>query len=245
MADLPENTESPPGIALFDLDGTLLAWDCQLLFRRHVVRQERWRGWLLPVFLACTPLAKVIGTQGMKRVFLCYLWGIDPERLADFSRDFAKEVVMPIIYPEVRAKLDRQRDAGHLAILTSASPAFYVKEIGRELGFDVVMGTPVEIGPFFPPLENNKSAVKVRRLREELPAGCFRPDGKLVNGHGYTDSTADLPMLELCDNATVVNPGERLEGIAREKGWEIVRPERPWKTKAGFAWKVMGLLFGQ
>jgi len=236
--------ESPPGIALFDLDGTLLPWDCQLIFRSFVVKREPWRGGFLPIFLACVPFAGVIGTQGMKRVFLCYLWRIDPGKLAEYSREFAKTVVMPMIYPEIRAKLDRQREAGHLAVLTSASPAFYVSEIGRELGFDVVMGTPVKTGPFFPPLENNKSVVKVRRLKEELPAGCFDREGKLVNSHGYTDSTADLPMLELCGSATVVNPKARLTALAEEKGWEIVRPGRPWKSKAGFAWKVMGLLFG-
>ena len=42
----------PAGIALFDLDGTLIAWDCQLLFRHYVLRREPWRGIFLPVFLA-------------------------------------------------------------------------------------------------------------------------------------------------------------------------------------------------
>ena len=33
----------PTGIALVDLDGTLLAWDTQFLFRHHVIRREPWR----------------------------------------------------------------------------------------------------------------------------------------------------------------------------------------------------------
>lgn len=233
--------EPPPGIALFDLDGTLLAWDCQLLFRNFVVSREPWRALFLPVFLAFLPLTGLLGAGGMKRVFLCYLWKMDEATLAGYSREFAASV-MPSIYPEVRAKLERHRAAGHLLILASASPAFYVREIGRELGFDISLGTPVETGPFFPDLENHKGAAKVAQLDQLLPPSYFS-GGKLVRCHGYTDSTADLPMLALCDDATVVNPSATLKALADENGWEIVRPQRPWKTKAGFFRRVIGMLF--
>ena len=232
----------PPGIALFDLDGTLIAWDCQLLFRHFIVRREPWRGIFLLVFLACAPLAGLLGTERMKRVFLTYLWRMAPEKVTRYSREFA-ESVMPLIYPEVRAMLERQRAEGHFTILASASPEFYVAEIGRELGFDLTLGTLVEMGSFFPPLVNHKGAEKVRRLREVLPAAYFE-NGKLLHCHGYTDSRADLPMLALCDAATVVNPSPSLTTLAEESGWEIVRPTRPWKSRFGFAARALALLVG-
>jgi len=233
--------ESPPsGIALFDLDGTLIAWDCQLLFRHFVIRREPWRRVFLPVFLAFLPLAGLLGAGGMKRVFFNYLWRMSPETLAEYSREFAVSL-LPVIYPDLRGKLELQRAAGHFLILTSASPEFYVTEIGRELGFDLTLGTPVELGPFFPDLENNKGAAKVERLIELLPASYFE-DVKLRHCHGYTDSCADLPMLALCDSATVVNPSARLTAIAEESGWEIVRPVRPWKSPLGFAGRALALL---
>ncbi|MEO5917578.1 MAG: HAD-IB family hydrolase [Luteolibacter sp.] len=232
----------PSGIALFDLDGTLIAWDCQLLFRHFVLRREASRGIFLPVFLAFLPLAPLLGAGGMKRVFLSYLWKIDPETLAEYSREFAASL-MPAIYPELREKLERQRAAGHLLILASASPEFYVSEIGRELGFDLTLGTPVETGAFFPDLENHKGGAKVERLRELLPASYFE-NGKLRHCHGYTDSCADLPMLAFCESVTVVNPSPRLTEIARKSGWEIVRPSRPWKSKAEFFLRTLALLTG-
>lgn len=232
----------PPGIALFDLDGTLIAWDCQLLFRHFVLRREPWRGIFLPVFLAFLPVAGLLGAGGMKRVFLSYLWRLDPETLAEYSREFAASL-LPAIYPELRDKLDRQRAAGHFTILASASPEFYVAEIGRELGFDLTLGTPVELGPFFPDLVNHKGSAKVERLRQILPASYFE-NGQLRHCHGYTDSTADLPMLALCGSATVVNPSPRLAAFAGQSGWEIVRPARPWKSRAGFGLRVLALLIG-
>jgi HAD superfamily hydrolase (TIGR01490 family) len=232
----------PPGIALFDLDGTLIAWDCQLLFRHFVLRREPWRGIFLPVFLAFLPFTGLLGAGGMKRVFLSYLWKMDPEDLAEYSREFAKSL-MPAIYPELREKLEQHRAAGHFLILASASPEFYVAEIGRELGFDLTLGTPVELGSFFPDLENHKGSAKVDRLQAILPTAYFQ-SGKLLNCHGYTDSTADLPMLTLCDSATVVNPSPKLTAIAQQSGWEIVRPTRPWKSGLGFATRVLALLIG-
>lgn len=241
MTEPPTNTP-PKGIALFDLDGTLLAWDCQLLFRHFVVRREPWRVVFLPLFLVFTPLAPMLGAGRMKRVFLSFLRGIEPAKLDRYARDFAV-AVMPAIYQELRAKLEQQRAAGHFLILASASPEFYVKEIGRELGFDLVLGTVVEPGRLFPELTNHKGAAKVDRLREVLPGVCFE-NGKLVNAHGYTDSRADLPMLALCDTVTVVNPSAELLQVAERNGWEIVRPARPWRTRAGFAARALSMLLG-
>lgn len=235
-------TTPPKGIALFDLDGTLIAWDCQLLFRHFVIRREPWRAVLLPIFLGLLPLAGIIGTAGMKRVFLSYLWGMGDEVLAGYSREFAASV-MPAIYPELRGTLECQRKAGHFLILASASPEFYVAEIGRELGFDLTLGTVVERGGIFPDLENHKGEAKVVRLKEVLPA-CYFENGRLRGCHGYTDSTADLPMLALCSSATVVNPSARLAKLAEDEGWEIVCPARPWRSRAGFALRVVALLFG-
>ena len=58
---MPHAETLPERIALFDLDGTLLAWDCQLLFRHFVLRREPWRGIFLPVFLVFLPFAGCLG----------------------------------------------------------------------------------------------------------------------------------------------------------------------------------------
>jgi HAD superfamily hydrolase (TIGR01490 family) len=235
-------TTPPSGIAWFDLDGTLIAWDCQLLFRHFVVRRERWRGIFLPVFLVFLPLAGLLGAGGMKRVFLSYLWGMKPEALEVYSREFAV-AVLPAIFSEVRELLEKHRQAGDFLILASASPEFYVRHIGRELGFDLTLGTAVELGSFFPDLENHKGVAKVERLRKVLPAAYFE-NGMLRDSHGYSDSRADLPMLALCDKVTVVNPDAELTRRAEASGWTIVRPSRPWKSRLDHARRVLSLLTG-
>jgi HAD superfamily hydrolase (TIGR01490 family) len=237
----PSNATSR-AIALFDLDGTLIAWDCQLLFRHFVVRREPWRALLLPVFLIFTPLAGLLGTECMKRIFLSYLWRIDASQLAAYAREFAQSL-MPAIYPQLRERIEQHRRAGDLLILTSASPEFYVREIGALLGFDLSLGTVVTTGTLFPDLENHKGAAKVTRLKQLLDSSYFI-DGRLPGSCGYTDSRADLPMLAICERALVVNPDASLSAMALENQWEIVRPARPWRSPLDRALRLLALLCG-
>ena len=117
-------------------------------------------------------------------------------------------------------------------------------EIGRELGFDLTLGTRGgNRGRFSRDLENHKGAAKVARLKEVLPASYFE-NGKLRHCHGYTDSRADLPMLGLCESATVVNPSP-----ARRARGEIRlgnrAPGAAVEDRASdFALRVLALLTG-
>jgi phosphatidylglycerophosphatase C len=238
----PNDPNASRGIALFDLDGTLLAWDCQLLFCHRVLRRAPWRRFYLPVFLMLLPAVKVLGAGGMKRVFLSYLWRMEPDELASHARAFAHELTF---FPEVVARLDAHRKAGDLLVLASASPEFYVREIGHRLGFDLSLGTPVETSPrmaFFPELENHKGSAKVDRLLDLMPERF--ENGVLRKSHGYTDSTADLPMLAICEMATLVNPSAELTALGIAHGWEVIRPERPWRSAIGRALRILALMTG-
>ncbi|MBC7980352.1 MAG: HAD-IB family hydrolase [Armatimonadetes bacterium] len=237
---MPEQRPTPPGIALFDMDGTLLAWDCQLLFRHHVIRAETWRAFAVPLFLAFLPFAKLLGTDNMKRVFHSFLWKMPDNRKAELSKEFAGKL-LPSIYPELKSAIRNHREAGHLTILSSASPECYAMEVGRLLGFTLSLGTVLADSSLFPDLENHKGANKVTRLRELLPSSYFN-NGRLINSHGYSDSLADLPMLAICDTATIVNPTRKLTAIAVKNHWTILRPGRPWKSDFEKGWRSILLL---
>jgi phosphatidylglycerophosphatase C len=228
----PEQDEKRKrGLALFDFDGTLIPWDTQVIFADHVLRQEPVRRLYLTLFAAFGPFYRVLGDEGMKRVFLSYLWRAERGRIEEWAKEFVEKRLLPICHPEVIERLEQHQAAGHLTVLASASPDLYVTEVGRALGFDVALGTEVEFGqvmPLFPDLRNHKGEEKVRRLSEML--GVPGRSG-WEGSHGYTDSTADLPMMMACRKGTVVNPSERLSRIAAEKGWEVIRPGTPWRGR--------------
>jgi HAD superfamily hydrolase (TIGR01490 family) len=231
------------GLALFDLDGTLIAWDTQMLFCDHVLKREGWRRAYLAFFAAFLPAAKILGDEGMKRVFLSYLWKADRPKIESWAREFVAEFFPARCYPVMLEKLRVHREAGHLTVLASASPEFYVTEVGRALGFDLALGTPVSYGttmPLLPDLKNHKGAEKVRRLSEILGV----PTGTWPRSHGYSDSSADLPMLRCCEENTLVNPSERLTALGDGNGWDIERPAKPWQGSAAHAREVLRRITG-
>jgi HAD superfamily hydrolase (TIGR01490 family) len=231
--------------AFFDLDHTLLPFDTQPLFANYVLRRERWRiAYLLGVApLGLLRLCKLAPTVLVKRAFLNFLWGMKRERLQNLAREFADTEVMRWVYPELRAIIEEHRAAGRMLILNTASPDFYPHEIARVLGFDHCVATKVEVEEtvkFMPRVigENNKREEKLARMRLEIPAVAGATAKQLRASWSYSDSEADLPLLEFAGNAVLVHPNAELEELGKERGWQVIRPQRPYGSKAGDMWCV-------
>lgn len=237
-------------LALFDLDGTLVPWDTQMLFSNYIVRRFPLRRAFLIPFLCCIPfyLLRLCKESTMKRVYLGYLRGLPLAELEKLAESFVREEVLPICYEEVCSRLKAHQEKGDFCILVSASPTLYAKYVAKELGFDEFLGSDTENidpFPFFPkmPFGNNKGWKKVQRLQA---MGYLPEEQNFPRPHSiaYSDSSADLPMLLSCEKAVLVNPSDRLRKYAEDKPWEIVTPKRPWKGKLDKLRKICLQLLG-
>jgi len=222
--------------ALFDLDQTLLPHDTQALFCNYVLRREGWRRVYLLWFLPCLPLAAVrlLSLRTMKRLFFSYLVGMRRETLEAHVAAFLKSDFHEALYPAVLVELERNRAEGRVLILNSASPEFYLKGIAAKLGFDHYLGTDLEIPgvmPFLPVITvpNNKHGAKVVAM---IDRGLIPEDVvMLADSWAYSDSSADLPLLELVGNAVMIHPGTNLAAIGAGHGWRTMTPARPYAGK--------------
>lgn len=231
------------GYALFDLDHTLLPYDTQLLFCAFVLRREWWRRGYLVLFLPCVPLALlgVIGLRTMKRLFSSYLWRMPEATLRRHVREFAELVVRDCAYEMVVEEVRRHRDGGRTTILNSASPGFYVEEIARRLEFDYFVATDLIVRdpmPLIPEIAwaNNKNDAKIAAMRKLglLPDSFDESEGHpLPDSWGYSDSSADLPLLSICENGVMIHPGKRFSAIGATRGWSVLLPERPYRGRWG------------
>lgn len=235
------------GVALFDMDGTLLPWDTQYVFSCFVVRLHPWRRLLILLFLACIPLyiLKIWNENRMKRAYLMYLWGLSADTVREYGREFGK-MAQDWIYPEVKERLEEHRKKGDLCLMVSASPTFYAEPLGKMLGFDGVLGTDVFLEnrmPLMPELPNgnNKGEVKVERLRGR---NVLPEHGVLENATAYSDSSADMPMLCSCGQRVLVNPPSSLKEDKRLDGAKCLYPVRPWGGKPGKIWKIVLFVMG-
>lgn len=224
--------------AIFDLDQTLLPYDTQVLFCNHVLRQHPLRRAYLALFAPATLLRAtgLLSTRTLKRVFLSYLHGLSQTQLEKLVLSFVEDVVLPALYPEVVAELERHKAAGRILILNSASPHFYVGAIGTRLGFHHSIGTAVRLPspmPLFPQIDgpNNKYDAKLHAMRHLMPTELSLP---LPGAWAYSDSKADLPLLRFVENPVTVHPDPFLANIAVSEHWPILTPLRPNPTRATY-----------
>lgn len=243
MSDLTGNTavnKEHKGYALFDLDQTIVPWDTQLMFCNFVLKREPLRRLHVLGLLPFLPFSKLLGAGGMKRVFLNYLAGLDEAKIDAYAREFVDELYPEGMYGEVIEIVESHKQAGRLTVLNSASPEFWVKYLAEKMGFDHYYGTQVEISgtmKFFPDFvtgENNKGAAKIPRMVPHFPED-WQDGDVLPNSYGYSDSHADIPMLDICEDNTIVNPTDKLAAYAKPRGWHVITPDRPTKGKWSFA----------
>ena len=222
--------------AFFDLDQTLLPHDTQALFCNYVLLREGWRRVYLLWFVPCLPLAalRLLSLRTMKRLFFSYLVGMKRETLEAHVAAFLESDFAAALYPAVVAELERNRAEGRVLILNSASPEFYLKGIATKLGFDHHLGTDLEIPatmPFLPVITgpNNKHGAKVVAM---IARGLIPEDVPMMaDSWAYSDSSADLPLLELAENAVMIHPGAALAAVGAERGWRTMTPARPYAGK--------------
>ncbi|MCB1232218.1 MAG: hypothetical protein KDN19_18270, partial [Verrucomicrobiae bacterium] len=87
---------------------------------------------------------------------------------------------------------------------------------------------PQIIGP------NNKHGAKIPAMKHLLPDGFDPADGKpLPDSWGYSDSSADVPMLSICENGVMIHPSENFAAIGAAHGWTTLVPRRPYRGKWG------------
>ncbi|MCE9596506.1 MAG: HAD-IB family phosphatase [Spirochaetia bacterium] len=238
-------------IALFDMDYTIIPYDSLIPFAGYVLSREPWRFHYIFAFIpACVLyIFGIIGREGLKRAFLSVLWRMKKERVEELAKDFAQKVAIPLLFPEIMADVRRLKANGFHVILNSASPTFYVNHIGAG-DFDEIVATDVVLEaqmPFLPRINgrNNRGIEKLLKMPALVPAATiarihadysvvsknhsgFIPD-VIPGSIAYSDSSADLPMLRMCENAVLVHPSEKLAAEGKSRGWKIVQPARPYK----------------
>lgn len=218
--------------AIFDLDGTLytghIARGIAAHHRTHRVKRTLYYTYLLthlPLWLLWR-LGIVSETQGRKLWTRDMGWtvrGWTPEEASKAFAWIAEKYVPPLVRSDVLARLREHQSAGHRAILVSGTPAPLLNEIGRELGIEESVGTPLKLraGRYTGTSESPVCQGQGKVIRLEKHLG----DGHQVNwqqSYAYADSYTDLPLLERVGHPVVVYPDEVLAEHARHQGWQMM-----------------------
>jgi HAD superfamily hydrolase (TIGR01490 family) len=217
-------------LALFDLDGTLLPDDSDHAFGEFMVKL----GWADSAasrarndqFYADYVAGKLDVHAYVE--FATAAWRERAPHEAERARErFMQEVIGPWLKREAHALVERHRAAGDLLVIVTATNEFITRPIADAFGVEHLIAVRLARdaeGRVTGAIDGTPSygAGKVDRVQEWL-AVHERTWDDFERVSFYSDSTNDLPLLELATDPVATNPSPALEAVARQRGWRILR----------------------
>jgi HAD superfamily hydrolase (TIGR01490 family) len=211
-------------LAIFDLDRTLIPGSSLVPLARQLARRGLLdRGRLVGAVARNAAFARrgadASTAERVTSDALSAVTGMRESVLAEAVLDAATDVVRAF-RPGMRSLARQHVARGETCVIVSASPHELVQHVARLAGFDLGIGTRVEVrdgrltgrldGPFC------HGCGKLARLRDELSGA------DLANATAYSDAGSDLPLLEACGFPIAVRPDRALKAAARRGGWPVV-----------------------
>jgi HAD superfamily hydrolase (TIGR01490 family) len=217
-----------PRLTLFDLDHTLLSGDSDVLWCDFLMDKGLLDRTVFAVRNADMEARYKAGTVGVQEFANFYVGTLVDKSPADWEesrREFLAAQVVPRI-PEAAVQLVRNHlEAGNLVVMTTATNRFITELTAAHFGIDHLLATEPEIvGGIFTGRTTgtlNMRQGKVERLHHWLATRGESLDR--FHSTAYSDSINDLALLEAVDEPVVVDPDPRLDVIARERGWRVLR----------------------
>jgi len=224
LGDLPSDS-----LVFCDIDNTVVLGASVYLFGVEAYRQGLigWRD-VVPALLDQRHFLKrgenerrMANTQERA---LALLKGHTVEDFAAVAHSVWDKKIRGRLFTEMVGLLDQHLNAGHRVYLASAGPRDLVTVIASGLGLTGALGTQLEtVGNVFTGrvdgfmLHGPAKAEAAFSLADSLGV----PGSSLV---AYSDSYADLPLLDGVGNPVAVNPDRRLHEVAIRRDWPIVWP---------------------
>ncbi len=214
--------------AFFDLDGTILRGNIVRYYAHLRMQEQRqpWKALWAAQFLCKIPfyvLMDRLSRRWFTNSFYRNYRAIAPSELRRRARVLHEEFLEPRLFPEAVKKIGWHQQQGHRVVLVTGSLREIVAPLASQLGISEVLACRLaeENGAFTGELAAGPMTdlQKVRAVR----SCCRRWGLELEDCYAYADSLDDVPMLEQVGAAHVINPGWRLQRVARRKGWKVLR----------------------
>lgn len=221
----PDPIPAVPTVAFFDVDGTLVIGQTQVL----LVKFLRRAGVVSRIFLFATGLwflaykaGLVKVTQRSREKGALLLKGLTWKEVEGLMVHFADQVMIPRLHPAASSALAEHLAEGDRVVVLSAALEPVVRALCRRLGVADYVGAQCEIeegrytgrlsGPT--PYGDEKARVAAGFMERwgADPADCW----------AYADHDTDLALLRLVGHPMAVNPSSALLATAQRAGWPIL-----------------------
>ncbi|ONI78906.1 inhibition of morphological differentiation protein [Actinosynnema sp. ALI-1.44] len=225
-------TDAPKRVAaFFDLDKTVIAKSSTLAFsrpffhgglinRRAVLKSA----YAQFVFMQSGADADQVERMRAHITALCEGWDI--EQVRSIVEETLHDIVDPLVYAEAAELITDHKNQGHDVVVVSASGEEIVRPIARMIGATDCAGTRMvaDQGRYTGEIEfycyGENKAVAMKQLAAER-------NYDLSACYAYSDSSTDIPMLDVVGHPATVNPDRVLKKLATERGWPVLAFSKP------------------
>ncbi len=213
-------------VAAFDLDGTILDGESPLKLTTSLLRHRE-----LPIYKGLAMgiwgiryrlrLPQVESTP--RELLFSALTEPTVEEVDAEIMDVYERRIRKCIRPGAIREIERCRKDGMRLVLASASFKPITTAIVEELGFDAQVSTIMEERDGHYTGRVVGVPVQGREKLRLLIQVCVDKFGSRAwtLERAYTDHYSDIPMLDFAKEVTVVDPDNKLERIAKKRGWTI------------------------
>jgi len=215
------------GLALFDLDHTLLLGDsdvlwCDFLMDLGVLERSAFAA--RSADIEARYKWGAVDPAEFAHFYLSTLKGRTPAQWEPLRQQFLREQIVPRIPRAAIDLVQLHQGRGDRVVLTTATNRFLTTLTADHLGISEVIATEPELvdGCF------SGGSTGVLNMREgkvtRLQAWLAEQGLQLAqfDSIAYSDSINDLPLLEAVDHAVVVHADAGLAAIAAERGWRAM-----------------------
>jgi HAD superfamily hydrolase (TIGR01490 family) len=222
--------------AFFDLDKTIIAKSSTFAFGKPFFRQGliNRRAVLKSSYAQFVYLLAGADDDQMDRMrdhitALCAGWEVN--QVKAIVEETLHDIVDPLVYREATELIAEHRAKGHDIIVVSASGQELVERIGQLIGATHSVGTRSKVrdGRYTGEIEFYCAGKNKAAAARELAA---QHGYSLPICHAYSDSVADLPLLEAVGHPTAVNPDRALRREAAHRGWPVLTFVHPTSLRS-------------
>lgn len=226
----PEAVQTPSErtvVAYFDVDNTLIRGASAYYVGREAFKRGliSWRdiavfAWHQFRFLAVGENRAHLASA--KERALALVGGQSESALVALAGEIYQTRLLPRLWPETVGLTQEHLAKGHEVWLITATPQAVAQVIADRLGLTGALGTRVQAldGIFTGALDGY-----VLHGEEKAAVAADHAENRgadLAECWAYSDSSNDLPLLNLVGNRVVVNPDARLRAHAMQHEWPVL-----------------------
>lgn len=226
MGPASPGTPAATGVAaFFDMDNTVLSRSSGRLYLRYLRSNGYlpWSRWVVITGQIALYVAGLTDFPHMMARLMTQVAGAEEAETWRISEAWFHDMLRDYIAEGARKQVEWHRSQRHHVAIVSASTPYAVAPVARDLGLaDAFLATHLEV-------------VAGRFTGRVVEPACYGP-GKLAvtrayaaehkldlaRSFFYSDSQADLPLLEAVGYPVAVNPSRGLARIAEERRWPVM-----------------------